>query len=261
VRAQVQPVTRPSIKVVLHVNRATHTLGLADRPVLLESSGAVDGGLVGAGRDVDVVVAAVGRDTALVGGAGAGVVGPVAFDHVVFDERVARPAVDGQVAVALGGEGAAVVDGAGFACQFLVSWVGWEVDEPAVSWVPSLSSDEVASVLPVHSVAAASSVRVGNVSTTVSPERVEVAVVGALAAGSGTRLDLLDQSRVVGLIALVEEVEGSAHHARHGREGEEKGLDSNHDVCRKICLVMGFCWSGLSGWRVSNFCEGALTYM
>lgn len=45
--------------------------------------------------------------------AGAGVVGAVVLDHVVFDERVAGPAVDGEVAVALGGEGAAVVDGAG----------------------------------------------------------------------------------------------------------------------------------------------------
>jgi hypothetical protein len=39
----------------------------------------------------------------------------------------------------------------------------------------------------------------------------EVAIVGALGAGSGTPLDLLDQSRVVGIIALVKEVEGSAH--------------------------------------------------
>jgi hypothetical protein len=68
----------------------------------------------------------------------------------------------------------------------------------------------------------------------------EVAIVGALGAGSGTPLDLLDQSRVVGIIALVKEVEGSAHHARYGREGNEKGLDSNHDVRRRVCFVMSF---------------------
>jgi hypothetical protein len=224
--------------VVLHVNRATYTLSLANRPVLLESPGTIDGGLIGAGRDVDVVVAAVGRDAALVRGARAGVVGPVAFDHVVLDERVAGPAVDGEVAVAGGREGAAVVDGAGVDVSCLVRgrcecWV-----LPSVAGVPAFASYEVAGVAPVDGVAAAGSVGVGNVSAAVRPETVEVTVVGAFGVGSRT---LLDQSRVVGIIALVEEVEGSAHHACHSREGEEKGLDSNHDVCRRVRFVVSVC--------------------
>jgi hypothetical protein len=224
--------------VVLHVNRAADTLGLANGPVLLESPGTIDGGLIGAGRDVDVVVATVGSDAALVRGARAGVVGPVAFDHVVFDERVAGPAVDGEVAVAGGREGAAVVDGAGVDVSCLVRgrcecWI-----LPSVAGVPAFASHEVASVLPVDGVAAAGSVGVGDVSAAVRPERVKVAVVGALSVGSRT---LLDQSRVVGIIAFVKEIEGSAHHARHGREGEEKGLDSNHDVCRRVRFVVSVC--------------------
>jgi hypothetical protein len=224
--------------VVLHVNRAADTLGLANGPVLLESPGTIDGGLIGAGRDVDVVVATVGSDAALVRCARAGVVGPVAFDHVVFDERVAGPAVDGEVAVAGGREGAAVVDGAGVDVSCLVRgrcecWI-----LPSVAGVPAFASHEVASVLPVDGVAAAGSVGVGDVSAAVRPERVKVAVVGALSVGSRT---LLDQSRVVGIIAFVKEIEGSAHHARHGREGEEKGLDSNHDVCRRVRFVVSVC--------------------
>jgi hypothetical protein len=35
------------------------------------------------------------------------------LDHVVLNQRVASPAVDGEVAVTLGREAAAVVDGAG----------------------------------------------------------------------------------------------------------------------------------------------------
>jgi len=82
VRAKVEAVARPSVEVVLHVDRAADTLGLADRPVLAESLGAVNAGLVGAGRDVDVVVAAVGGEAAKVRSAGAGVVGAVGLDLI-----------------------------------------------------------------------------------------------------------------------------------------------------------------------------------
>lgn len=61
-RAKVKAVARPSIEVVLHVDGATDALILADRPVLLERPGAVDGRLVGASGDVDVVGAAVGHE-------------------------------------------------------------------------------------------------------------------------------------------------------------------------------------------------------
>jgi hypothetical protein len=75
VRAQVEAVASPSLEVVVHVDRAADAPVLADGPVLLESPGAVDGGLVDAGRDVDVVHAAVGGEAALELGAGRGVVG------------------------------------------------------------------------------------------------------------------------------------------------------------------------------------------
>jgi hypothetical protein len=106
VLAQVQAVAGPSIEVILHVDAAADTLGGANRPVLLESAGSVDGGLVGTGGDRDIVCAAVGLEAALARGTAAGVV------RAVLYERVSSPAVDGEVAVALGVEGAAVVDGA-----------------------------------------------------------------------------------------------------------------------------------------------------
>ena len=59
----------------LHVDRAADTLVLADRPVLAESPGTVDGRLVGASRDVDVVVAAVRGDATKVLSTRAWVVG------------------------------------------------------------------------------------------------------------------------------------------------------------------------------------------
>lgn len=111
--SQVQPISRPRAEVVLHVDRASDTLALTNAPVLLKGAGAIDGGLVGTGRDIDVVSRAIGLVGALVLSSLAGVVGAVGFDHVVFDERVAGPAVNGEVAITRGVEGAAVVDGAG----------------------------------------------------------------------------------------------------------------------------------------------------
>jgi hypothetical protein len=75
VLAQVEAVAGPGLEVVVHVDRAADAPVLAHGPVLLESPGTVDRGLVGAGRDVDVVDAAVGREAALELGAGGGVVG------------------------------------------------------------------------------------------------------------------------------------------------------------------------------------------
>ena len=80
VRSKVHAITPPSIEVVLHVDAASNALLRADGPVLLESPGAVDRGLVGTGRDVDVVDAAVGRETALELGARGGVVGAAIKD-------------------------------------------------------------------------------------------------------------------------------------------------------------------------------------
>ena len=74
-RAQVKAVARPGVEVVLHVDGAADTSVLADGPVLLESPGAVDRRLVGAGRDVDVVDATISCETTLELSTGGGVVG------------------------------------------------------------------------------------------------------------------------------------------------------------------------------------------
>lgn len=108
--AQIHAVPAPGVEVVLHVDGSARALLGADGPVLLEGPGAVDRGLVGPGGDVDVIGAAVGLELALVLGLAAGVVGAVGLDDVVLYEWVARPAVDAEVAVALGIERAAVVD-------------------------------------------------------------------------------------------------------------------------------------------------------
>lgn len=101
----------PSIEVVGRVDRTADPLLRADAPVLGESLGAVDGRRIHAGARVDLVLASVGLHGALVGQLAGRVVGAVRVEDVVFDERRARPAVDAQVGVAVGLEGAAVFDG------------------------------------------------------------------------------------------------------------------------------------------------------
>ena len=78
----------PCAEVSAHVDGAGRALALADRPELLEGRGALDGRCVGALVGVDIVDAAVDGDRALLGGAGAGVVGAEVLDDVVFDQRV-----------------------------------------------------------------------------------------------------------------------------------------------------------------------------
>ena len=113
-------------------------------------------------------------------------------------------------------------------------------DSPTSAGVPALATDKVAGVPPGDGVAAALQVGVGGVSAAVSPPRVEVAVVGSLSAGSGTLLDLLDQSRVVGIVTLVKEVERCGDDAGHGRQGEEKRLDGNHcESWKRVCCSIG----------------------
>jgi len=80
VRAKVEAIASPGVEVGLHVDGAADALVLADRPVLTEGPGAVDGRLVGPGGDVDVVVAAVGGDAAKVLSTRAGVVGSEVLD-------------------------------------------------------------------------------------------------------------------------------------------------------------------------------------
>jgi hypothetical protein len=83
-----------------------------ERPVLLKGLCAVDGGLVGAGALRNLVRGTVGGHGALVGRLRRRVVRAEVLDDVVLDQRVAGPAVDGEVGVAVGVVLAGVGDGA-----------------------------------------------------------------------------------------------------------------------------------------------------
>lgn len=143
---------------------ASDALGSADRPVLLEGRGALDGWRVGTGGLVNVVRAAVAGHLADLGGAGRWVVGSVGLDDVVFDERACGPAVEREVAVAIGAVSTRVLDGSGNGSVFchcdLVTRHG---HLPTATGVPSLATNKVASRLPFHAVLAAGAVGVGHV--------------------------------------------------------------------------------------------------
>lgn len=106
----------PGVEVVGHVDRATGALALADAPVLVKGSSAVDRGLVDTSRLVDAVGSAIAGEGAHLGSTGRGVVGAKVLDDVVLDERAPGPAVDGKVRVAVGLVGTGVVDGSVIEC-------------------------------------------------------------------------------------------------------------------------------------------------
>jgi hypothetical protein len=97
---------------------------------------------------------------------------------------------------------------------------------PASSRVPSLATDEVASVLPRHGVLATLAHCVLSGATAVRPPRVEVAVVRTLRVGGG--LALLQKSGRVDIVTLSEEVEWGSEHAGGCHRGEKKGLERDH---------------------------------
>lgn len=106
----------PGVEVIGGVHGAADPLLRADAPVLGESLGAVDRRRVDTGARVDLVLATVRLHGALVLKLASGVVGAVRVKNVVFDKRAAGPAVDAEVGVAVGLEGAAVLDGSGCRC-------------------------------------------------------------------------------------------------------------------------------------------------
>jgi hypothetical protein len=130
VSTKLQAKLSPSIEVVSSSNSTRRTLVLANTPVLVESSGTRDGGLVSANALIDIVGRAVRGHGAHVLETTAGVVGAVGFEDVVLDQGVLAPAVDGEVGVALRRVGTLEVDGAGGALG------------------PSLAGDEVVAFLP-----------------------------------------------------------------------------------------------------------------
>jgi hypothetical protein len=108
----------PRVEVVGSGDGAGRTLALPDRPVLGESGGAGDGGLVGASVGAEGVGRTVGGDAAELGHAGrARVEAAVVLDDVVFGLRAVDPAVDGEVGAAAAGRVVAGVDDLSRGCQ------------------------------------------------------------------------------------------------------------------------------------------------
>jgi len=168
VRAQLHASSGPRVEVGCDVHGSTSTLGVTDRPELVEGLGALNGRLVHSLSLGDPVRASVRGDGALVRRTSGRVVCAEVFNDVVFDERVGGPAVDGEVTVAVGVVGTAVVD------------------RPGRSWVPALAADPVATSAPSHGVSAVCLVGVRDVGAAIRPERVVVATVGTGAARGGT---------------------------------------------------------------------------
>lgn len=143
--SKVQANLAPGVEVSASVDRAAGALAAADGPVLLEGTGALDGGGVGAGAGVDVVDGAVDVDLSLLGGARGGVVGSKVLDDVVLDQGVAGPAVDCEVAVAVGLVGAGVLDSSGTASAHVVAASANNI-LPSSTGVPTLAANKVALV-------------------------------------------------------------------------------------------------------------------
>jgi hypothetical protein len=100
--AQVQASAGPGLNVRAKVDRAAGAVVGADRPVLLEGRGALDRGLVLAGRLEQGVGGAVDVGAADCAGGRGGVVAAEGLDDVELDEGGLGPAVEGEVPVAGG---------------------------------------------------------------------------------------------------------------------------------------------------------------
>lgn len=136
---------------------------------------------------VNIVITPVTVDCAETGGPAAGVVGTVALDDVVLDERVLCPAVEGEVRVHVAaGPGAVVLDHFG----------------PA--GVPAFAADPVAYVGPGGGVSTVGLVAVVDGAAAVGPVGVEVTAVEAVAFG------VASGGAAVGRVELGAEVEGAA---------------------------------------------------
>lgn len=110
--SKLHSLSSPGIEVGLHVDGTGAALVCTDGPVLVEGLSAIDGGLVNTLGLRDLVRRAVGGHGALNGGLGRGVVGAEVLDDVVLNQRVASPAVNGEVRVAGRTVGTGVCDGA-----------------------------------------------------------------------------------------------------------------------------------------------------
>ena len=90
--------------MVLRRHSSTLPVRSPNRPVLVKSSRALDGRRIRPRRLVEVVRGPVALDGAEMGGSRGGVIGAVTLHDVEFDQRTGRPAVHGEVGVAVGVE-------------------------------------------------------------------------------------------------------------------------------------------------------------
>src|SRR5688572_12954565 len=98
--AEVHAVRGPRIEVIAGGDRSTDPPLLTHAPVLVERARAFDGRLVDALRAIDVIGAAVAGHRAHEPLSARRTVRAPALDDVVLDERILRPSVERQVAVA-----------------------------------------------------------------------------------------------------------------------------------------------------------------
>lgn len=87
----------PGAEMGANIDGASGTLVATNGPELLEGASSVDRRLVGAGGDGKIVDGAVDGDATLVLSTRRRVVGAEVFNDVVLNERVAGPAVDGEI--------------------------------------------------------------------------------------------------------------------------------------------------------------------
>lgn len=83
-------------------DRSADSLRGSDGPVLVKGLRSGDRGRVDASGLVDVIGPSIGSDSTFVGKTCAGIVGTERLENIVLDEWVRRPAVNGQVCVAIG---------------------------------------------------------------------------------------------------------------------------------------------------------------
>jgi hypothetical protein len=114
---------------------------------------------------------------------------------------------------------------------------------PSVSGVPSLSTNEVASVAPSHRVLAAFTHGVHRRTTTIGPPGVEVAIMGPHTVSSV--LAPFKGCGGIAVVALREEVEGSSQNASGSRHGKQDRLERDHDEveCFGSCLRCSYTTS------------------
>jgi hypothetical protein len=102
VRAEDEAGALPRREVIAGGDGARGAVLLADGPELLEGLGALDRRLVGACGLEEVVDAAVGSNRAELGSTSRRVVRAEALNDVVLNQGVLSPAVDSEIAVAVG---------------------------------------------------------------------------------------------------------------------------------------------------------------